>query len=184
MSSENIYECKTHNKKYVGYCQSCNIDICLLCSSIHEKHDLLQYNEIQPSAKKVEELKKDFLEYKQNNKILISKFNLWLEKINHYSNKILQILENNEKMYENILSNYDTNNLIFAEIDNMNQLLRKNGLLLGYKNVNLNLFDNDENILEKSDLIFKTIKEMQIEDIYFSIKNQKNFINTNDINNI
>jgi hypothetical protein len=87
-------------------------------------------------------------------------------------------------MYENILSNYDTNNLIFAEIDNMNQLLRKNGLLLGYKNINLTLFDNDENILEKSDLIFKTIKEMQIEDIYFSIKNQKNFINTNDINNI
>ena len=184
MSSEKIYECKTHNKKYVGYCQSCNIDICLLCSSIHEKHDLLQYNEIQPSAKKVEELKKNFLEYKQKNKILISKFNLWLEKINHYSNKILQILENNEKMYENILSNYDTNNLIFAEIDNMNQLLRKNGLLLGYKNINLTLFDNDENILEKSDLIFKTIKEMQIEDIYFSIKNQKNFINTNDINNI
>ena len=46
-------------------------------------------------------------------------------------------------------------------------LLRKKGLSLGYKNINLNLFDNDEKILEKSDLIFKTIKEMQIEDIYF-----------------
>ena len=181
MSSENLYQCKIHNKKYVGYCQSCNIDICLLCTSKHEKHDLLQYNEIQPSTKKVEELKKDFLEYKEKNKILISKFNLWLEKINHYSNKILQILENNEKIYENILSNYDTNNLNFEEIDNMNQL-RKKGLSLGYKNINLNLFDNDEKILEKSDLIFKTIKEMQIEDIFFSIKSQKNFIQTNNMN--
>ena len=183
MSSENLNQCKIHTKKFVGYCQSCNIDICLLCTSKHEKHDLLQYNEIQPTANKVEELKKEFLEYKQKNKILISKFNLWLDKINHYSQKILQILENNEKIYENVLSNYDKNNLIFAEIDNMNQI-RKKGFQFGYKNINLNLFDNDEKILEKSDLIFKTIKEMEIEDIFFSIKNQKNFSQINNNNNI
>ena len=102
MSSESKYHCKIHNKKYVGYCESCNLDICLLCTSKHEKHDLLQYNEIQPSSKKISELKQNFIEYKKNNKILISKIGLWLEKINHYSNKIIQILENNEKIYENI----------------------------------------------------------------------------------
>ena len=173
MSSESKYHCKIHNKKYVGYCESCNLDICLLCTSKHEKHDLLQYNEIQPSSKKISELKQNFIEYKKNNKILISKISLWLEKINFYSNKIIQILENNEKIYENIFSNYDENNLIFAEIDNMNQI-RKKGLILGYKNINLNLFENDDRILEKSDLIFNTIKEMQIEDIFFSIKGEKN----------
>ena len=175
MSSESKYHCKIHNKKYVGYCESCNLDICLLCTSKHEKHDLLQYNEIQPSSKKISELKQNFIEYKKNNKILISKISLWLEKINHYSNKIIQILENNEKIYENIFSNYDENNLIFAEIDNMNQI-RKKGLILGYKNINLNLFENEDKILEKSDLIFNTIKEMQIEDIFFSIKGEKNSV--------
>ena len=175
MSSESKYHCKIHNKKYVGYCESCNLDICLLCTSKHEKHDLLQYNEIQPSSKKISDLKQNFIEYKKNNNILISKISLWLEKINHYSNKIIQILENNEKIYENIFSNYDENNLIFAEIDNMNQI-RKKGLILGYKNINLNLFENDDKILEKSDLIFKTIKEMQIEDIFFSIKGEKNSV--------
>ena len=175
MSSESKYHCKIHNKKYVGYCESCNLDICLLCTSKHEKHDLLQYNEIQPSSKKISELKQNFIEYKKNNKILISKIGLWLEKINHYSNKIIQILENNEKIYENIFSNYDENNLIFAEIDNMNQI-RKKGLILGYKNINLNLFENDDKILEKSNLIFNTIKEMQIEDIFFSIKGEKNSV--------
>ena len=175
MSSESKYHCKIHNKKYVGYCESCNLDICLLCTSKHEKHDLLQYNEIQPSSKKISELKQNFIEYKKNNKILISKIGLWLEKINHYSNKIIQILENNEKIYENIFSNYDENNLIFAEIDNMNQI-RKEGLILGYKNINLKLFENDDKILEKSNLIFKTIKEMQIEDIFFSIKGEKNSV--------
>ena len=175
MSSESKYHCKIHNKKYVGYCESCNLDICLLCTSKHEKHDLLQYNEIQPSSKKISELKQNFIEYKKNNKILISKISLWLEKINHYSNKIIQILENNEKIYENIFSNYDENNLIFAEIDNMNQI-RKKGLILGYKNINLNLFENDDKILEKSNLIFNTIKEMQIEDIFFSIKGEKNSV--------
>ena len=182
MSSENAYLCKIHNKKYVGYCQSCNVNICLLCTSKHEKHELLQYNEIQPSSKKVEELKQEFIEYKKNNQILISKFNLWLEKINHYSTKIIDILKTNEKIYENIFSNYDTNNLIFADIDNMNQI-RKKGLILGYKNINLNLFENEEKILEKSDLIFKTIKEMQIEDIFFSIKNEKNILNPEKRNN-
>ena len=125
MSSENLYLCKIHNKKYVGYCESCKLDICLLCTPKHEKHNLLQYNEIQPSSKKVTELKDNFIEYKKQNKILISKFRLWIEKVNHYSNKIIEILEHNEKVYETILSNYDQNNLIFAEIDNMNQMRKK-----------------------------------------------------------
>ena len=176
MSSENLFHCKIHNKKYVGYCETCKFDICLLCTSQHEKHELLQYNEIQPSSKKVAELKDKFTEYKEKNKILISKMNLWLEKVNHYTNKIIEILENNEKIYESIFSNYDENNLVFKEIDNMNQI-RKKGLILGYKNINLDLFGNEEKILEKSDLILKTIKEMQIEDIFFSIKNKNNVLN-------
>ena len=183
MSSENLFHCKIHNKKYVGYCETCKFDICLLCTSQHEKHELLQYNEIQPSSKKVAELKEKFNEYKEQNKILISKMNLWLEKVNHYTNKIIEILENNEKIYESIFSNYDENNLVFKEIDNMNQI-RKKGLILGYKNINLDLFGNEEKILEKSDLILKTIKEMQIEDIFFSIKNRNNVLNVEKHENI
>ena len=183
MSSENLFHCKIHNKKYVGYCETCKFDICLLCTSQHEKHELLQYNEIQPSSKKVAELKEKFIEYKEQNKILISKMNLWLEKVNHYTNKIIEILENNEKIYESIFSNYDENNLVFKEIDNMNQI-RKKGLILGYKNINLDLFGNEEKILEKSDLILKTIKEMQIEDIFFSIKNRNNVLNVEKHENI
>ena len=183
MSSENLFHCKIHNKKYVGYCETCKLDICLLCTSKHEKHELLQYNEIQPSSKKVAELKEKFIKYKEQNKILISKMNLWLDKINHYANKIIEILENNEKIYESIFSNYDENNLVFKEIDNMNQI-RKKGLILGYKNIKLDLFGNEEKILEKSDLILKTIKEMQIEDIFFSIKNRNNVLNVEKHENI
>ena len=184
MSSKPIYLCETHKKKFVGYCESCNINICLLCTSKHESHELLQYNEIQPSDKKVQELKQKFIEYKKQNKILKEKMNLWLEKINYYSNKIQQILENNEKIYDNILSNYDTNNLIYSEIDNLNQI-KKKGLILGYKNINLDLFSSDDKILEKSDLIMKTIKEMQIEDIFYSLKEEKNAIKLpSTINNI
>ena len=175
MSSKVVYLCETHKKKFVGYCESCCINICLLCTSKHENHDLLQYNEIQPSNKKVEELKEKFFQYKKQNKILKEKMNLWLEKINYYTNKIQEILDNNEKIYESILSNYDTNNLIYAEIDNMNEL-RKKGLILGYKTINLELFSSDDKILEKSELIVKTIKEMQIEDLFFSLKEQKNMI--------
>ena len=175
MSSKVVYLCETHKKKFVGYCESCCINICLLCTSKHENHDLLQYNEIQPSNKKVEELKEKFFQYKKQNKILKEKMNLWLEKINYYTNKIQEILDNNEKIYESIISNYDTNNLIYAEIDNMNEL-RKKGLILGYKTINLELFSSDDKILEKSELIVKTIKEMQIEDLFFSLKEQKNMI--------
>ena len=175
MSSNELYLCETHKKKFVGYCESCCINICLLCTSKHENHELLQYNEIQPSNKKVEELKEKFIQYKKQNKILKEKMNLWQEKINYYVNKIQEILENNEKIYESILSNYDTNNLIYAEIDNMNEL-RKKGLILGYKNIKLDLFSTDDKILEKSELIIKTIKEMQIEDLFFSLKEQKNII--------
>ena len=181
MSSKPIYLCETHKKKYVGYCETCNINICLLCTGKHENHDLLQYNEIQPSNKKVEELKQKFNEFKTQKKLLKEKLNLWLEKINYYIKKIQDILDNNEKVYDNILSNYDTNNLIYSEIDNMNEV-RKKGIILGYKNINLDLFSTDEKILEKSDLIIKTIKEMQIEDIFYSIKEQKNMIGVDNTN--
>ena len=183
MSSKQVYLCETHKKKYVGYCETCSINICLLCTSKHETHDLLQYNEIQPSVKKVEELKQKFIEYKKQNKLLKEKITLWLEKINHYTNRIKEHLEYNENLYESILSNYDTNNLIYSEIDNLNQL-KKKGLTLGYKNINLDLFSTDDKILEKSDLILKTIKEMQIEDIFFSLKEQKNILNLPTNNNI
>ena len=183
MSSKPVYLCETHKKKYVGYCESCNINICLLCTSKHENHELLQYNEIQPSDKKVEELRQKFIEFKKQKIILKQKLDLWLEKINHYTTKIKEILDNNEKVYENILSNYDTNNLIYSEIDNMNEL-RKRGIILGYKNINLDIFSTDDKILEKSELIMKTIKEMQIEDIFYSIKEQKNMIGNININDI
>ena len=55
--------------------------------------------------------------------------------------------------------------------------MKKKGLHLGYKNINLDLFSTDDKILEKSELILKTIKEMQIEDIFFTLKEQKNMLN-------
>ena len=180
MSSKPNYLCETHQKKYVGYCETCNLNICLLCTSKHEKHELLQYNEIQPSDKKVEEIKKNLIKYKKDNKILKEKIDLWLEKINYYTNRIKEILEKNEKVYEEVISNYDTNNLIYADIDNINQI-RKKGLILGYKHIDLSLFSTDDKILEKSEIIIKAIKEMQIEDIFFSIKEQKNIVDNLEI---
>ena len=183
MSTSPLYLCETHKKKFAGYCESCNLNICLLCTSKHENHELLQYNEIQPSNKKVEEIKKQFIQYKKQNKLLKEKLQSWLEKINYFTNKIQEILENNEKVYESILSNYDTNNLIYSEIDSMNQI-KKKGLILGYKNINLDLFSTDEKILDNSDLIMKTIKEMEKEEIFFKIKEQKNIFAGQNISNI
>ena len=177
MSSKPFYMCETHKKKYVGYCESCNSNICLLCTSKHAEHELLQYNEIQPTDKRVEELRKKFIVYKKNNKILKEKIKLWLEKITYYTNKIQDILDNNEKVYELILTNYDKNNLIYADIDNINEMLKK-GLILGYKKINLDLFSTDDKILDASNTIMKAIKEMQIEDFFFTIKEQKNVLGT------
>jgi len=82
MSSKPSYLCETHQKKYVGYCETCSLNICLLCTSKHESHELLQYNEIQPTDKKVEEIKKNLIKYKKDNKVLKEKIDLWLEKVN------------------------------------------------------------------------------------------------------
>jgi len=180
MSSKPSYLCEAHQKKYVGYCETCSLNICLLCTSKHEKHELLQYNEIQPTEKKVEEIKKNLIKYKKDNKVLKEKIDLWLEKVNYYTNRIKEILENNEKVYEEVISNYDTNNLIYADIDNINQI-RKKGLILGYKHIDLSLFSTDDKILEKSEIILKAIKEMQIEDIFYSIKEQKNLVGNLEI---
>ena len=45
---------------------------------------------------------------------------------------------------------------------------------MGYKNIIFDCFSTDDKILEKSEIIVKAIKEMHIEDIFFSLKEQKN----------
>ena len=163
------YLCEIHSKKYVGYCTSCNKNICLLCTSNHSGHELLQLNEIQPPTKKIDDLKQKFTTYKKNNAELINKMTLWLEKITYFTNKIIDILKNNVIIYDEVLNNYDSNNLIYSEIQNLNEIIKK-GFIFGYKDINLSLFSNKERILEKSELIIKTIKEMFMEELFDTLK--------------
>ena len=170
--SKQQYLCEIHSKKYAGYCTSCNKNICFLCTSNHAEHDFLQFNEIQPSIKELEDLKQKFTTYKKDNTELINKMTLWLEKITYFTNKIIDILKNKETIYDEVLNNYDSNNLIYKEIQNLNEIIKR-GFILGYKDINLSIFSNEEKILEKSELIIKTIKEMFIEELFNKVKNSR-----------
>ena len=82
--------CLNHNDLYIGYCQSCSINICLKCQKEHKKHDILFFGEILPDK---DELLKKLNDFKQEKDKLI-------DDINDMINKLMDFKENLETLYK------------------------------------------------------------------------------------
>lgn len=177
------YLCQKHNEIFVGYCLSCKVNVCSLCSVNHESHELMSFNIIKPDDKKVDEVKIKFIQYKEQNEKLIEKIEQWMKSILYYTNKIKDKLKEKKRQYEKLMNDYKSTNLIYENIKEMNTVIRK-GFNLDYKSINFSLFENENNILEKSESIIYTIKEIYKEDLFLSIKqnNKKNNSQDNEKN--
>ena len=95
--------CINHNKKYISYCNNCNINICEKCEEKHKKHKIINYKEIKPNEKRIKEIKED--------EIKINKYKEELKLLNKYLNNFINDLVNEIdiyiKIYKNIKKNSD-----------------------------------------------------------------------------
>ena len=77
--------CNIHNQPYIQYCKECKINLCLLCESNHENHNIIKYNDIQINTftylNKMKEMKE--MKYK------INELKTDIKKINEMINTII-----------------------------------------------------------------------------------------------
>ena len=96
------YICNKHNELYIEYCEDCNKDICLSCSSDHENHKTISYKEKLINIKNIRNKMNEFEK-------VINKLKLNLEEIINKFRKIIDNFVNIYNINNNILNNYEKN---------------------------------------------------------------------------
>ena len=134
--NERFSICKTHNSKYISFCNSCKVNLCNKCELGHAKHIIIEYKKIITENKTNE-----FITDVNNGNILLNEYNSQIQKLNNlFTNFIFNIKQNNNdcmKIYEYLskylytFTNYECvtsidNFRVKKYFENINQLLNQN----------------------------------------------------------
>ena len=65
--NERFYKCKQHNKLFLSYCKTCNINWCEKCEINHtnNEHSKISYKKIMPNINKIIEISNENLEMEE-----------------------------------------------------------------------------------------------------------------------
>ena len=154
------YTCEEHNKKYIEYCNKCKQNICKLCISDHNNHDIIYFEDIIKSKINV---KKRKIEIKKNLDIL----NHNIKEINKILNNVKNNLDIYYQLVDTIYDNYSNSNKNYQSLRNIYELEEYNKSIM---------FDietiNDEEYYNN--------KLQYILNIYNRMNNKINEINNNE----
>ena len=151
------YNCEIHNMSYNKYCEDCKLNICIYCFKEHENHSIIDFGYITLNEKEVKEKMKKFKEY-------FDKLKLCIKGIKEKINKFEFNMDIYYKKYNNIISNYNSKNLNYEIINNINELNRYNNIIIK----DINEIINDKNINDQFNKIIN---------IYYKMNNKNDYIN-------
>jgi len=135
--NERFYTCNYHNKNYILYCKTCQINLCEICEKNHFNHNILFYKQLISDENKINEIKND-----------IKNLN---DKVKENLNQIKEILN---KFVDNIINN------ITAYIDAINKLYNLFENLYNYQNIKTILDLNMKKITKDINNYFEKIKKL------------------------
>ena len=186
-------KCSLHNKKYISYCNSCEINLCSDCKNInkienkinHLEHDILDLKNISPTGSNINKKRRILESFKKNlNKAnlifeeYISQIKYLWKKIYSKHNNLIEYKQRIIDTYINIENNYNSiNNLneILKEIkfinkpfDFLNEVILNNSVKNTIKKI--------ENIFEIKNYGQSNVDEMNIEEILE--ENRNNTLNS------
>ena len=175
-------KCSFHNKKFLSYCNSCEIHLCPDCKIInknenkinHYGHDILELKIISPTGSNINKKKRILESFKKNlNKAnlifeeYISQIKYLWKKIYSKHNNLIEYKQRIIDTYINIENNYNSiNNL--SEILNEIKFINKPFDLLNEVILNKsvkNAIKKIENIFEIKNYGQSNVDEMNIEEI-------------------
>ena len=122
------YICPKHNELFIKYCNTCKMNLCLICENEHKEHNNISYGDIIPNENEIKEymknLRKSIDKLKNNIKEIIDKLNKVIDNIEIYYNINSYIINEYEIKNRNfeIIQNIKEikNNKIIEEINEIN----------------------------------------------------------------
>ena len=160
------YICSEHNQSYNSFCQTCKKDICKSCEENHYNHKVIQFIDIMPNINNIK-MKRNELKNS-------------ISKIKDGINEVMKMLENVSKsfdlyyqIYNNILFSFDTNNLNYNLLYNINKISKKSDII-----ETANKISNEILLINKINIIYDIFKKFNIKEnneitINYSIKDKK-----------
>jgi len=123
---ETITLCQEHNEKYESFCKSCHKNICAQCTTkTHQNHNIIKFKDLQPSNDEITNLKNSIKnEIKITSEFLTLEFNRWLDELRDKFEDVLDVISQKNKLYNQIISNYESGNLNYQIIHNIKIILK------------------------------------------------------------
>ena len=173
-------KCLLHNKKYISYCNSCEINLCPDCKNLnknnmnHLEHDIIELKIISPTGSNINKKKRILESFKKNlNKAnlifeeYISQIKFLWKKIYSKHNNLIEYKQKIIDTYINIENNYNSiNNLnqVFNEIKFINKPFDFLNEVIMNKSVK-NIIKKIENLFEIKNYGQSNLDEMNIEEL-------------------
>ena len=123
---EIITLCQEHNEKYQSFCKTCHKNICNTCfTQSHQNHNILKFDDLKPSNDDIKKLKNSITnEIKTVSEFFTLEFNRWIEELKDKFDDLMDIISHKNKLYNKIISNYESGNLNYQIIHNIKVILK------------------------------------------------------------
>ena len=123
---ETITLCQEHNEKYESFCKTCHKNICAQClAKSHQNHNIIKFIDLQPTNDEITNLKNSIKnEIKITSEFLTLEFNRWLDELRDKFEDVLDVISHKNKLYNQIISNYESGNLNYQIIHNIKIILK------------------------------------------------------------
>ena len=166
------YNCILHNRPYSSFCNSCKKDLCVLCESEHEleNHKIIFYSKIIPKIDLLNNSKKVIKE-------LVKNFDTKRTELINKINNIKTNFEIYSQLIENMVNNYNDNNINFNILRNLYDIskLEEQNIYKDFNKINNSMND----FLIKINNIYE-----QMNGGYGNVDNNTKYIMNNNYQNI
>ena len=146
--------CVEHLKDQELYCETCKLNICVDCPTIHYKHRVIEIEELDEEI--IEKIKNEIKEIEKERKEIIEKINNYISDLNKKLNDFKKNSQLEIKFIKDCLYSYklkNENNLNYEVIYNLQNLKLKK------LSIDIPEFEINNNILEDFELDMNKIEE-------------------------
>ena len=118
--------CQEHNEQYEFFCKTCHKNICDKCYvNSHPNHNMIKFQDIKPSTDEISKLKNSIKnEIKITSEFFTLEFYRWIEELKDKFDDLMDIISYKNKLYNKILSNYESGNLNYQIIHNIKVIIK------------------------------------------------------------
>ena len=151
------YICNKHNENYISYCEECKMNLCLFCNE-HKNHKRIMFTDILPNKEELNHIKEEF---NKNIKLFIKEMEILKKLILTVLNEVKNKMNIYYQINEDIINNYNENNINYETIYYLNQ----------FQNNNNNFINEIKNLIECSGVknkfnnIYNFYNKMNIDEI-------------------